>query len=96
MCTKCSFYIKVRINFSVSEFLLCHFLKLGMTLQDTGLAFDCSFLSLFLIEATPLACVNTPFTTFCTSWFLGMWPLLPLQRAVEGTWEETDRLGRSA
>jgi len=94
--TKHYIYIKVRINFSVSDCLLPHFLKLGVTHFEilvwrlTG-----AFCFLFHVEATPLADVYTPFATFCTSWFLGMWPLFPLQWAVEGTWKETDRLGRS-
>ena len=73
------------------------FLKTGHDwLWDTGLAFDWNFCFLFHIEATPLAYVDTPFSTFCTSRFLGMWTFFPLQWAVEGTWKETDRVGRSA
>jgi len=96
-CTKHYIYVKVRINISVSKCLLPHFSKLGVT--DSEILVWCltrAFCFLFRVEATPLADVDTPFATFCTSWFLGMWPLFPLQWAVEGTWQGTGRVGRSA
>jgi len=84
-------------KFSVSECLLPHFLKLGVThFEIVVWRLTGAFCFLFHAEATPLAHVDAPFATFCTSWFLGMWPLFPLQWAAEGTRKETDRVGRSA
>jgi hypothetical protein len=97
MCAKHYIYVRIRINISLSKCLLPRFSKLGVTRSEilvwclTG-----AFCFLFHVEATPLADVDTPFATFCTSWFLGMWPLFLLQWAAEGTRQETDRVGRSA
>ena len=96
-CTKDFFYVKVRINFSVSEHFLRHFPRVCVThFEILVWRLTAAFCSLFCVEATPLARVHTPLATFCPSWFLGMWPLFSLQWAVEGTWKETDRLGRFA
>jgi hypothetical protein len=96
-CTKHYICIEVRVNFSVSKCFLPYFSKLGLTYFVVPVwRLIGAFCFLFHVEATPLADVSTPFATFCTSWFLGMWPLFPLQWAAEGTWKGTDKLGRSA
>jgi hypothetical protein len=96
-CTKHYLYVKVRINFSISEYFYLIFWNWAWpTLRCWSVHLTRALCLLFHVEATPPAYVNTPFATFCTSWFLGMWPLFPLQWAVEGTRKETDRVGRSA